>query len=321
MLFQSYQKKQVTMPKVSVIVPVFNSEQYLKQCVDSILAQSYPDFEVLLIDDGSTDNSSDICDEYDAQDNRIRAIHILNQGVSHARNVGIEIACGQYITFVDSDDYISPNFLASAVNRMESDDQLDFIQFSIERFDAAGPFYIEDSPDATLTLKDFIEYDEFRGSTCISLMKTQIIKSIGLSFNTDLKLGEDQAFLYEYISNCRKCSKVSDICYHYRSNSLSATNNPSPDALVNSILFFKSYKYKDLFAKRIETLLFNLTFQLVILSSMPVKDIYVLCKDIDFSNVSHNDRKLVTFFMMIDSVSRYLAILITRILNAVTKER
>lgn len=308
------------MPRVSVIVPVYNSELYLNQCVDSILAQTYSDYEVLLIDDGSTDRSSCICDEYASKDSRVRAIHTANNGVSHARNVGIEMACGEFITFVDSDDYISSDLLLSLVQRMDADPELDFVQFSMDRFDETGVFYKEDSVSTTMILADFIKYDKYWGAVWASLMKTTIIQNASLRFNSGLKLGEDQAFVYEYLSHCRRCAKVSDIYYHYRSNILSATNNPSPFALVNSILYFKSCSYKQMFSRRIESLLFSLTFQLVVTPSMSIKDVYSLCKDIDFNNVDQKQRKLVAVFLKIDNVSRYLAIAITRFLNAVIKK-
>ena len=93
------------MPKVSIIVPVYNTEKYLSQCVESILSQTFIDFELLLIDDGSKDDSGKICDEYAAKDNRIRVFHIANSGVSTARNMGLDNAKGKYIAFLDADDY------------------------------------------------------------------------------------------------------------------------------------------------------------------------------------------------------------------------
>ena len=97
--------------KISVIVPIYNVEPYLHRCVDSLLLQTYQDFELILIDDGSTDNCGMICDEYAALDDRIRVIHKLNGGLSDARNVGLEIATGEYIAFVDSDDWVARDYL------------------------------------------------------------------------------------------------------------------------------------------------------------------------------------------------------------------
>ena len=108
-------------PKISVIVPVYNTEQYLRRCIDSVLAQTYQDFELLLIDDGSTDSSGAICDEYAARDSRVRVFHKVNGGVSSARNVGLDNARGEWVTFVDSDDYIEENFLKSFEGNLDAD--------------------------------------------------------------------------------------------------------------------------------------------------------------------------------------------------------
>ena len=97
-------------PKISVIVPVYKAEKYLHRCVDSILAQTFTDFELLLINDGSPDNSGVICDEYAQKDNRIRVFHKENGGVSSARNIGLDNAKGEWITFIDSDDYIEQGY-------------------------------------------------------------------------------------------------------------------------------------------------------------------------------------------------------------------
>ena len=102
--------------KISVIVPVYNVEQYLYKCIDSILSQSFQDFELILVNDGSIDNSARICDEYAQNDKRIRVIHKENGGVSQARNVAISLAIGEYIAFVDSDDYVLPNMYENLVS-------------------------------------------------------------------------------------------------------------------------------------------------------------------------------------------------------------
>lgn len=108
-------------PMISIIVPVYNTEKYLRRCIDSVLAQTYKDFELLLIDDGSTDTSGAICDEYAEKDGRIRVFHKENGGVSSARNLGLDNAKGEWITFVDSDDYIEENFLKSFEGKLDAD--------------------------------------------------------------------------------------------------------------------------------------------------------------------------------------------------------
>ena len=102
-------------PMISVIVPVYNAEKYLQRCVDSILKQSFTDFEVLLIDDGSHDRSGELCDEYGEKDNRVRVFHKENGGVSSARNVGLDNASGEYISFVDADDYLETNAMSDSL--------------------------------------------------------------------------------------------------------------------------------------------------------------------------------------------------------------
>ena len=107
---------------ISVIVPVYNTEKYLHRCVDSILAQTFTDFELLLIDDGSTDKSGAICDEYAQKDSRVRVFHKENGGVSSARNVGLKNGRGEWISFVDSDDWVKKNFLDKLIVNSENVD-------------------------------------------------------------------------------------------------------------------------------------------------------------------------------------------------------
>ena len=108
-------------PAISIIVPVYNAEKYLRRCIDSILSQSLTDFELILIDDGSTDRSPLICDEYATRDKRIRLIHKKNDGVSAARNDGIDIAQGEFITFVDSDDWVDEVYLYTLLQYKQYD--------------------------------------------------------------------------------------------------------------------------------------------------------------------------------------------------------
>ena len=123
-------------PKLSIIVPVYNVEQYLRKCVDSVLTQDYDDYEIILVDDGSTDNCPAICDEYahthyTLNDTQIKVIHQANAGLSAARNSGIEKAHGEYVMFVDSDDYIELNVLGGMIKRMESDN-LDVLRYNFQ---------------------------------------------------------------------------------------------------------------------------------------------------------------------------------------------
>ena len=120
-------------PKISVIIPVYNAGKTLHRCVDSILVQTFSDFEVLLIDDGCKDNSGNICDEYAKKDSRVKVVHKDNGGVSSARNVGLNKAKGEWITFIDADDYIASDFFSVIDNN-----DCDFIIGQSHHFDSSG---------------------------------------------------------------------------------------------------------------------------------------------------------------------------------------
>lgn len=113
---------------LSIIVPVFNVEKYLVRCIESLIHQEYPNFEIILVDDGSSDNSGTICENYASIDFRIKVLHLQNQGVGFARNCGLDLAMGDYITFIDSDDYIAPNTYSQNLILFTQDPELDVIQ-------------------------------------------------------------------------------------------------------------------------------------------------------------------------------------------------
>ena len=129
---------------ISVVIPIYNSEKYLRECVDSVLNQTYPDLEVILVDDGSTDSSGVICDEYAVLDSRVRVIHQENARIAAARNAGIEASNGEYITFLDSDDYLSAETYQTALSLMESHNA-DMVQWDLEYI--AGEGYEKDAPE------------------------------------------------------------------------------------------------------------------------------------------------------------------------------
>lgn len=197
---------------VSVIVPVYNVENVLHYCIDSILNQSYTDFELLLIDDGSTDRSGDICEKYAVKDTRIRVIHKENGGVSSARNFGIDNANGEYICFVDSDDYIDSTFLEKLLKTKNSYPQIDNYWCCFQTVNQYGGERIQDN-----TLKGcqlLVEFDTSQimtlhenwldaGPVC-KLFSNHIIKENGIRFDTSLSLGEDLLFNFCYLDNTNK---------------------------------------------------------------------------------------------------------------------
>lgn len=192
----------MNIPKISVIVPVYNVEQYLTDCIESILAQTFTDFELLLIDDGSKDKSGLICEEYAKKDKRIRVFHKENGGVSSARNLGLEHVQGDWVTFVDSDDTLDPSFLHYSLL-----DIPDFVDIVFQSWAKKGndkiisekvlPDVVYDSDNLH---KAFSETDIVSmGVPWGRIYKMDIIKKNNLRFDIDLSISEDRLFFYEYI--------------------------------------------------------------------------------------------------------------------------
>lgn len=193
------------MPKISVIVPIYNTEKYLPRCIDSILAQTYTGFELILINDGSTDNSGAICDEYAAKDKRIIVVHKENGGVSSARNQGIKIAKGEWIMFVDSDDYILKKHLQSFFN-IDSN-----VEFKIGGMETFGNEIISISPISQNIIRVNIINSNYRYiniySPCSKLYKRKIIINNCLKFDKNITVSEDLLFNLKYLLFC-KCIEL-----------------------------------------------------------------------------------------------------------------
>lgn len=185
-------------PLVSIIIPVFNAEKTLKQCVNSIIDQDYWDIEVILINDGSTDHSKSICDDFSRNDKRVIVIHQNNRGVSAARNVGLDIAKGEWITFVDSDDYVSPLYFEGLEEREEDIIFHEFISLWKGQMVKNVPLKI------TKSYKSFIETyfnTPYIKGPCCKFIKKGIIRS--LRFPEDMRIGEDTFFMYNVLSRCK----------------------------------------------------------------------------------------------------------------------
>lgn len=196
-------------PLVSIVVPVFNTAPYLPACISSILAQSFTDLELLLVDDGSTDGSGIICDEYAKKDSRIRVFHKENGGVSSARNLGLDHASGEWIYFVDSDDQVLPGGLQTMVDCISDD--VDIVLAGYQKYDEDGNVVYE-IDDRVICLMDKREslstlysrhgkYYNYLTYGCIRLLRNKIIQKYNLRFDTEITNKEDTLFLVQYI--CR----------------------------------------------------------------------------------------------------------------------
>ena len=211
------------MPKFSLIIPVYNVEIYLPKCLDSILCQPVDDWEAIVIDDGSTDRSGSIADEYAAKDCRITVIHQANQGVSVARNVGLEKAEGQWIWFIDSDDYIVENALDVLYAAIEEKD-CDTLFFGLRH--QYGARYEENLFDCI----DGIEKDAFLEKIyCYTnpamLFTNEIIRQHNIRFTTGVQMAEDLEFQYKYLCYSCKLVSIAECMYVYQHRENSATTN------------------------------------------------------------------------------------------------
>ncbi len=196
-------------PTISIIIPAYNTEPYLARCLDSVISQSFTDFEVLLIDDGSTDTSGKICDEYASRDERIRVFHKPNGGVSSARNVGLKEAKGEWIYFVDADDEVLPNGLQALVDGISED--VDVVMGGLEKCDenGKGVYEMEKGPEF-LTRKDGILINYGVSKVCtgnwgwmtIRLFRNSIIRENNLFFDSDVVYNEDELFVVRYLCSC-----------------------------------------------------------------------------------------------------------------------
>lgn len=208
-------------PKVSVIVPVYNAEGVVSRGVDSILAQGYQDFELILVDDGSSDGSGAICDKYAQQDGRVKVVHQENAGVSAARNAGLKVAQGEWVTFVDSDDIVLDGFLESLVAAVNREERIDlaYCGYAIVEGSTSIKTYQTKTYIGKEQLHDVLSSTKllYRCSPWAKLFRRSIITDNGLKFDTNLTISEDRLFIYKYLIHVRGVATTSTVGYLYGS--------------------------------------------------------------------------------------------------------
>ena len=228
--------------KISIIVPVYNAQQYLRRCLDSINKQTYQNYEVILVDDGSTDNSIKICNEYAKQDNRYVVISKENSGVSDTRNIGIDNATGEYITFVDSDDELEDYHIFNLINLLEIT-KSEMTVTSFYKVIGERKELIDQSDNKiTFTSKsNFIEMllsrfaGAYYGAVWNKVYLSEIIKSNKIKFNTEVDFFEDYMFNIEYLRYVESVSISHVSSYDYYvdiSNSISKKNRNTKEMAV-----------------------------------------------------------------------------------------
>lgn len=222
------------MPLVSIVVPVYKVEKYLEKCVDAIISQSLQDIEIILVDDGSQDNSGKICDGYAIKDKRIRVVHQDNQGVSAARNFGIQLAKGKYIGFVDADDWIAPDMFSRLYeNAIQNHSHLAFCNYF--KVKDNYPIFCEkfqtiDANDPQIKTKLIVgifspSESNIMGSCWRMLVCKDLLIQNDIQFDVNTKMTEDMMFVLHCIFCAHGISLEKAPLYYYRMNRNSVTQN------------------------------------------------------------------------------------------------
>lgn len=207
---------------ISIVIPVYNSALYLDNCLRSVWGQSYTDWECIVVDDGSTDESPIICDRWGNKDNRFKIIHTFNGGVSKARNKGINMAQGDYLCFIDSDDWVDEDYLSTFVEHLSDNDlvvtgstQVSFYKKEMieERFLPSDNCFITFIPACT---DAFIANLSFFFGPCSKLYNGTIIRKFGIRFPEDISLGEDLEFNFLYLQYVDQICLLKSAHYYYR---------------------------------------------------------------------------------------------------------
>lgn len=204
-------------PQISVLVAVYKAEAYLHRCMDSLLLQTFRDFEIVLVDDGSPDLSGKICDEYAAMDARIRVFHKEHGGVSSAKQCGLDHARGIYVTYVDPDDWVEQTMLEDLYVKAQAEDaDLVFGDFSMEY--ERKSVYAQQGPSA-LTVKailaDILLYGKIKSSLCGRLVRSSCYQNGPVTFPLDLTYGEDDCVLVKLLCRMSKVAYIPRAYYHY----------------------------------------------------------------------------------------------------------
>lgn len=201
---------------ISVIVPIYNVEKYLDRCIESIVNQTYKNLEIILVDDGSTDNSSFICDNWAKKDARIVVIHKTNAGAPAARNTGLELAKGDFISFIDSDDYVSPYFMSETMNYMNDD--IDIVECSYKMVESETCCFTKriksvESYNTIQAMRMHICDEKFSQIVWNKLYRASLLVDIRFTENKKI---DDEFFTYLAIGNSRKLVFIDSILYAYR---------------------------------------------------------------------------------------------------------
>lgn len=221
---------------ISIIVPIYKVERFINKCIDSILTQTYKDLEIILVDDGSPDHCPAICDEYAKSDNRIKVIHKKNGGLICARKSGLKASSGEYVCFVDGDDWIEPDMyekVADSIKKYHADCVITQFYYSTDKDETKSDYHLnkkfysrqEMEREIFPTMLFARRYFEFGVYPCCwtKVFKRELLEKHLLTADDRLRMGEDIAFTYPCLMECLSISFINEPLYHYRSNPDSMT--------------------------------------------------------------------------------------------------
>lgn len=202
-------------PKISIIVPVYKAELYLHRCVDSLLSQTFRDFEVLLIDDGSPDKSGEICEEYAQQDSRVRVFHKSNGGVSSARQKGLDEACGEYVIHADPDDWVEPTMLEELYRKAKKEDADMVICDYFDNYKDKQSLVVQkpSALDHNTVLREL--FQQLHGSCCNKLVRRVCYNEYKIKFPLELSLCEDFYVIASLLKQNIRVAYLPEAFYHY----------------------------------------------------------------------------------------------------------
>lgn len=287
---------------ISVLVAIYNVEKYLPQCIDSILTQTYHNLEIVLVDDGSTDNSGKICDEYAAKDSRVKVIHKKNGGLVSARNAGLDVATGKYIGFVDGDDWIEPQTYQSALELIEKY-QADIVKWGkkqalhkkITPIKLLGKPGVYEGKEITEVLVHIIKGDTVDPNIVSCLFKREIIERYKLRTPVGVDQGEDLYFITLYLLHTQRLFlNLQLYWYNYRQNPMSLTKRYSSTYFSKVEKLVLSYEkillatkeptaYLEAFYYRLNSTIFYVLF---------------LCADFHISKIYEKIGNLKSFYLL-----------------------
>ena len=290
-------------PLISIIVPVYNVEKYINRCVDSIVKQTYENIEIILVNDGSSDRSGCLCDEWVKRDNRIKVLHKENSGPSETRNMGVEIAAGDYISFIDSDDYVSNDYISSLYHSIiESKADIACCNYtSVHTTDVEDVFYKGKTGFRIISGKSACsEMYEPEKSVyyCVlwgKLFKPEIVKSFPLPVG---KVHEDSATTFKYLYSAEKVSVSDEVLYAYYQNEKSImhvrSENRRPDSLwakMQQVYFFEEKHEKELLSKALDQIVDFYVSRAIIDQKRLPKEIFSFLKKYWMRGITR-DRKI-----------------------------